>query len=92
MMEYFYRAQTEQFESVDIPKELLTGKKFSSLSLAAKMLYAVLLTKMGDAAKNSCHVASGNTFYGRYVGGAVFFGVFSGSSKGSDISVIMPWT
>ncbi len=35
---YFYGAQAEQYASVEIPKELLTGKDYSSLSASAKML------------------------------------------------------
>ena len=37
----------------EVPKELLTGKNFSSLSPAAKMMYAVLLSKMTEAKKNN---------------------------------------
>ena len=51
MMEYFYGVQSEQYASVEIPKELLTGKNFSSLSVSSKILYAVLLNKMGEAKK-----------------------------------------
>jgi len=53
MMEYFYNTQSQQFASVSVPKELLTGEDFSSLSPAAKMMYAVLLAKMAEAKKNS---------------------------------------
>ena len=35
---YFYGAQAEQYASAEIPKELLTGKDYSSLSASAKML------------------------------------------------------
>lgn len=52
MLEYFYGAQSAQFASVEIPKELLTGKAFSSLSAVAKMLYAVLLDRMSEASKH----------------------------------------
>ena len=62
MMEYFYGTQAAQFASVEIPKELLTGKDFSSLSPAAKMLYAVLLAKMGEA-KNHHWYDEGNRVY-----------------------------
>ncbi len=54
MMDYFYNTQAEQFASVEIPKELLTGKSFSSLSASAKMLYAVLLDRM------RCWIEAGN--------------------------------
>ncbi len=48
MMEYFYGAQSAQFASVEIPKELLTGKAFSSLSPGAKLMYAVLLSELAN--------------------------------------------
>ena len=53
MMEYFYCAQSAQFASVEIPKELLTGKVFSSLSPGAKLMYAVLLDRMREAKRHS---------------------------------------
>ena len=53
MMEYFYGAESSQFASVEIPKELLTGKIFSSLSPGAKLLYAVLLDRMREASRHS---------------------------------------
>ncbi|WP_207637686.1 replication initiator protein A [Butyrivibrio sp. WCD3002] len=53
MLEYYYGAQSRQYASVEIPKELLTGKDFSSLSPSSKVLYAVLLDKMHDAKKNN---------------------------------------
>ncbi|WP_051563160.1 replication initiator protein A [Butyrivibrio sp. LB2008] len=53
MLEYFYNTQSEQFASVEIPKEILTGEKFSSLSPSAKILYAVLLAKMEEAGRHN---------------------------------------
>ncbi len=53
MMDYFYGTNAGQFASVVIPKELLTGKTFSDLSVSAKMLYAVLLDRMNQAARNN---------------------------------------
>ena len=53
MMDYFYNTQAQQFASVEIPRELLTGKSFSSLSASSKMLYAVLLDRMGEAKKHN---------------------------------------
>ena len=53
MLEYFYNTQAEQFSSVEIPKEILTGEKFSSLSPSAKILYAVLLAKMEEAGRHN---------------------------------------
>ena len=52
MLDYFSSADASQFATIQIPKELIIGKDFSSLSPASKVLYAVFLAKMGDARKN----------------------------------------
>ena len=53
MLEYFYGVQSGQYDSVEIPKELLLGKDFADMSPASKVLYAVLLDRMSDARKNN---------------------------------------
>ena len=52
MMEYFYREQAEQFDHICVPKALIYDKDFSHLSDSAKMLYVILLEKMGDVSHN----------------------------------------
>lgn len=49
---YYYGTQADQFTFVRIPKVMLTDKVFADLSLAAKMLYGVLLDRMGLSMKN----------------------------------------
>lgn len=49
---YYYGTQADQFTFVRIPKIMLTDKVFADLSLAAKMLYGVLLDRMGLSMKN----------------------------------------
>ena len=49
---YFYGSQAEQFSFVRIPKAILTDKSFQSLSMASKVLYGVLLDRMGLSMKN----------------------------------------
>lgn len=49
---YFYGEEADQYSFIRIPKLLLTGKDFSSLSIMAKMLYGLLLDRMGMASKN----------------------------------------
>ena len=49
---YFYGKEADQYSFIRIPKLLLTGKDFSSLSIMAKMLYGLLLDRMGMASKN----------------------------------------
>ena len=52
MMDYFYGNQIKQFTSIEIPKELLTGNRFSMLSPSSKMLYAIMLDRMKLASRN----------------------------------------
>ena len=49
---YYYGAEAEQFSFIRIPKVMLTEEKFSSLSLASKILYGVLLDRMSLSVKN----------------------------------------
>lgn len=49
---YYYGAQADQFSFVRIPRIMLTGKEFQVLSMAAKMLYGVLLDRMNLSMKN----------------------------------------
>ena len=50
--DYYYGSQADQFSFIRIPKAMLTEKIFSSLSLQAKMLYGILLDRMGLSMKN----------------------------------------
>lgn len=50
--EYYYGSQAEQFSFIRIPRTLLLDDMFSSLSLSAKVLYSVLLDRMGLSMKN----------------------------------------
>ena len=49
---YFYGLQADQFSFIRIPKELVVGEAFSSLSIQAKILYGMLLDRMGMSYKN----------------------------------------
>lgn len=49
---YFYGSQSESFSFYRIPRELVTGEYFRSLSTDAKLLYGLLLDRMGLSAKN----------------------------------------
>ncbi len=51
--DYYYGNETEQFRYYQIPKELLDNPSFSSLSLDAKILYAVLRDRMQLSKANS---------------------------------------
>lgn len=49
---YFYGNQAEQYQFLAIPKLMLFDEKFSSLSLTAKLLYGLLLDRIGLSRKN----------------------------------------
>lgn len=51
-LSYYYGHQSDQFSFIRIPKALITEKEFASLSLQAKILYGMLLDRMGMAQKN----------------------------------------
>jgi len=51
-MNYFYGAQAEQFSYIRIPKELVVGSEYSDLSVQAKILYGILLDRMGRSYEN----------------------------------------
>ena len=49
---YFYGAEADQFSFIRIPRIMLTDESFAGLSMAAKMLYGVLLDRMSMSRKN----------------------------------------
>lgn len=49
---YYYGSQADQFSFIRIPKLMLTGNMFASLSIPAKVLYGVLLDRMSLSMKN----------------------------------------
>lgn len=49
---YYYGNQAEQFSFIKIPKIMITDAMFSDLSLPAKVLYGLLLDRMGLSMKN----------------------------------------
>lgn len=51
--DYYYGNEAEQFRFYQIPKELLDNPEFSSLTLDAKILYAVLRDRMQLSKSNS---------------------------------------
>ena len=44
---YFYGAQAESYSFIRVPRLLMTGEEFKGLSTDAKLLYALLLDRMG---------------------------------------------
>lgn len=50
--DYYYGTQAEQFTFIRIPRHLITGEAFKGLSLQSKMLYGLLLDRMGLSMRN----------------------------------------
>lgn len=50
--DYYYGVEGEQFAFFRIPKILITDKRYKELSLAAKMLYGLMLERMSLSRKN----------------------------------------
>ena len=50
--DYFHGAQTETFSFYRFPRQLIKGAEFKRLSTAAKLLYGLLLDRMGLSMKN----------------------------------------
>ena len=51
--EYYYRHEANQFSFIRIPKVFMTEELFSGMSLQSKILYGLLLDRMGMAQKNN---------------------------------------
>ena len=51
-MEYFYGQEVELFTFYRIPKALITDKRFKNMRCEAKLLYGLLLDKIGLSCKN----------------------------------------
>lgn len=59
---YFYGEESEQFSYYRIPKLLITGAHFKNLSTDAKLLYGLLLDRMGLSAKNGWYDEQGRVY------------------------------
>jgi len=49
---YFYNNQAEKFAFYRIPKTLFTDERFAALSVGAKLLYGLMLDRMGISRTN----------------------------------------
>lgn len=50
--DYYYGAESDQFNFIKIPRVMIAEKEFSDLSLQARILYALLLDRMSLSRKN----------------------------------------
>ena len=51
-LDYYYGNEAEQYSFYRIPKTLLTDHRYKSVSIEAKVLYGLLLDRMGLSVKN----------------------------------------
>lgn len=59
---YYYGDESGQFSYFRIPRQLVTGGQFRRLSTDAKLLYGLLLDRMGLSAKNGWYDKLGRVF------------------------------
>ena len=60
--DYFYGNESEQFSYYRILRLLVTGAQFKSLSADAKLLYGLMLDRMGLSAKHGWYDGLGRVF------------------------------
>ncbi len=60
--DYYYGSESEQFAFFGIPRQLVTGEHFRRVSTDAKLLYGLLLDRMGLSAKNRWYDEQGRVF------------------------------
>ena len=52
-LSYYYGREADKYSFIRIPKMMVTEDVFASLSLQSKILYGLLLDRVGDATKNN---------------------------------------
>ena len=52
-LDYYYGSEAEQYSFYRIPKALMTDPRYKSVSVEAKVLYGLLLDRMGLSVKNN---------------------------------------
>lgn len=62
VFDYYYGDESNQFSFYRIPRQLVTGKQFCKLSTDAKLLYGLLLDRMGLSAKNGWYDDQGRVY------------------------------
>ena len=60
--DYFYGGQSETFSYYRIPRLLITGQQFKGLSTDAKLLYGLLLDRMGLSSRNGWYDELGRVY------------------------------
>ena len=62
VFDYYYGDESNQFSFYRIPRQLITGDGFKKLSTDAKLLYGLLLDRMGLSAKNGWYDELGRVY------------------------------
>ena len=61
-LDYYYGDESNQFSFYRIPRQLITGDAFTCLSTDAKLLYGLLLDRMGLSAKHGWYDEQGRVY------------------------------
>lgn len=61
-LDYYYGKESEQYSFYRIPKLLFTDKRFAGISVEAKVLYGLLLDRMGLSIKNDWLDSEGRVY------------------------------
>ena len=61
-LNYYYWNEADQYSFYRIPKILLTDRRYKGVSLEAKVLYGLLLDRMGLSARNGWLDDNGRVF------------------------------
>lgn len=60
--DYYYGDESEQFSFFRIPRQFFTDKRYKGLSTDAKLLYGLMLDRMGLSQRNGWYDAQGRVF------------------------------
>ena len=60
--DYFYGRESEQFSFYRIPRQLIVGPEFKHVSTDAKLLYGLMLDRMGLSARNGWYDEENRVF------------------------------
>lgn len=60
--DYYYGDESSQFSFYRIPRQLVTGQQFKKISTDAKLLYGLLLDRMGLSARNRWYDDAGRVY------------------------------
>ena len=64
-LDYFYGGEAEQYSFYRIPKALFTDSHYEAMTMEARVLYGLLLDRMGLSARNGCQRQAENVVFRR---------------------------